>query len=321
MPYVTREQIEAAKRMDLLTYLQAYEPDELVRFSGDVYATRTHDSLKISNGKWCWWSCGIGGRSALDYLIKVRGMALPDAVNRINGQAVVIPPARSIKAVQDEQKMLLLPERNENNNRVISYLTRRGIHRSIIDYCLQTERLYESREHHNAVFVGYDSQGVPRYGMRRGTNGSRFMGDVAGSDKRYSFSIPAREGNRSLHLFESAIDLLSFGTLELLADKDWREGHCLSLAGVYRPKKVIGESAPSAALMQYLKVYPLINVITLHLDNDAPGQLTAEAIRVNLKDSYDIENNPPLEGKDFNEMLQIRLGIQNSDKLHRCLER
>ncbi len=30
-------------------------------------------SLKISNGKWIWWSRGIGGRSALDYLIKVKG--------------------------------------------------------------------------------------------------------------------------------------------------------------------------------------------------------------------------------------------------------
>lgn len=49
MPYVTPEQIERAKQMDLLTYLQYYEPQELVRFSGNVYTTRTHDSLKISN--------------------------------------------------------------------------------------------------------------------------------------------------------------------------------------------------------------------------------------------------------------------------------
>ena len=38
MPYVTPEQIERAKQMDLLTYLQYYEPpQELVRFSGNVY--------------------------------------------------------------------------------------------------------------------------------------------------------------------------------------------------------------------------------------------------------------------------------------------
>lgn len=41
--------------VELLTYLQDCEPEELVRFSGQTYRTHTHDSLKISNGK------GIGG--------------------------------------------------------------------------------------------------------------------------------------------------------------------------------------------------------------------------------------------------------------------
>ena len=71
MPFIAPELIIQAKQMDLLTYLRNYEPYELVRFSGNTYCTRTHDSLKISNGKWIWWSRGIGGRSALDYLIIV----------------------------------------------------------------------------------------------------------------------------------------------------------------------------------------------------------------------------------------------------------
>lgn len=74
MPYIAPEVITEAKRMDLLTYLREYEPGELVKFSSNTYTTRTHDSLKISNGKWMWWSRGIGGKSALDYLIKVRGL-------------------------------------------------------------------------------------------------------------------------------------------------------------------------------------------------------------------------------------------------------
>ena len=71
MGYVTREMIDRAKEMDLLTYLQTYEPQELVHFGSSTYCTREHDSLKISNGKWCWFSRGIGGKTALDYLIKV----------------------------------------------------------------------------------------------------------------------------------------------------------------------------------------------------------------------------------------------------------
>lgn len=67
MRYIAAEDIAKAKEMDLLTYLRNYEPQELVHVSGNTYCTREHDSLRISNGKWCWFSQGIGGRSALDY--------------------------------------------------------------------------------------------------------------------------------------------------------------------------------------------------------------------------------------------------------------
>ena len=73
MPYLSKEQIAAAREMDLMTYLRRFEPQELVHIGGDTYATRTHDSLKISNGKWCWWSRNIGGTNALDYLTRVIG--------------------------------------------------------------------------------------------------------------------------------------------------------------------------------------------------------------------------------------------------------
>lgn len=307
MPYVTREQIEAAKRMDLLTYLQTYEPDELVHFSGNVYSTRTHDSLKISNGRWCWWSRGIGGRSALDYLIKVRGMSLPEAVMRINGQAAAVPPAHKPKQTTADPKQLLLPERNGNNDRVIAYLVGRGISRGIVEFCIRSGRLYESREHHNAVFVGYDQQGVPKCGSLRGTSGRRFMGDVRGSDKRYSFSISPKGNSEKLHLFESAIDLLSFSTLELLVGRDWQREHYLSLAGVYKPRRNIDESPLPMALTQYLIDYPQINIISLHLDNDEPGKLAARAIMAKMMDKHVVEFCPSYRGKDYNEMLQMRL--------------
>ena len=67
MPYIPPEVVARAREMDLLTYLRTYEPQELVHFGGSTYCTREHDSLKISNGKWCWFSRGIGGYSALDY--------------------------------------------------------------------------------------------------------------------------------------------------------------------------------------------------------------------------------------------------------------
>jgi len=317
MPYVAPEQIKRAKQMDLLTYLQHYEPQELVHFSGNVYTTRSHDSLKISNGRWCWWSRGIGGRSALDYLIKVRGMKLPEAVMRIDGQTAVVSSVPSKAREPVDPRRLLLPDKNKSNDRVVAYLKGRGIHGTLIDYCLQTGRLYESRHRHNAVFVGFDSQGVPRYGALRGTSGSRFMGDVSGSDKRLSFSIPTRDISTKLHLFESAIDLLSYGTLELLSGRDWRRENCLSLAGIYRPKKNIEESTPPAALMQYLKDYPQISEIALHLDNDAPGRLAAETIKTILSPTYTVLDEPPKRGRDYNDYLRMVLRIRQPNRMEK----
>ena len=94
MPYISPEVILEAKQIDLLTYLKACEPSQLVRVSGNTYCTKEHDSLKISNGKWMWWSRGIGGKTALDYLIKVQGYSFLEAVQAILGNTTVAYPAR-----------------------------------------------------------------------------------------------------------------------------------------------------------------------------------------------------------------------------------
>ena len=73
-PYVQIDPdvLERVRQIDLLSYLREFEPSNLVKVKGtsNVYCTAEHDSLKISNGKWYWWSRGFGGYSALDYLIK-----------------------------------------------------------------------------------------------------------------------------------------------------------------------------------------------------------------------------------------------------------
>ena len=60
--------------------------------------------------------------------------------------------------------------------------------------------------YHNVVFVGQDTDGKARYANLRGI-GTDFKGEANGSDKRFSFSIPAMNSD-TVHLFESAVDLL-----------------------------------------------------------------------------------------------------------------
>lgn len=305
MSYVSKEQIERAKQLDLLTYLQCFEPYELVRCSRNAYSTRSHDSLKISNGKWFWWSSGIGGRSALDYLIKVRGMSFPDAVLQIDGNPPVhMAPATPAIQQDGSNARLELPEPYETSNRVAAYLSKRGISRDVIDFCLNSGRLYESRMYHNAVFVGFDLTGDPRYAAIRGTTKTRYMGEALGSDKRYSFAIPADDNGTELHLFESAIDLLSYCTLETIAGRDWRQSHQLSLAGIYSPKENKDEGVAPAALTHYLQSYPEVERIVLHLDNDEPGRSATMMIQQLLGPTYAISDEPPI-GKDVNDDLKV----------------
>lgn len=310
MTYYSREVIQKVKKIDLLTYLKNYEPDELVHFSKDTYTTRTHDSLKISNGMWYWFSQGKGGKSALDYLIIVRDYNFLQAVETILGSVSQAPP----ELYKSSKKLVLdrpnLPKKAPNNDKVKSYLISRGIDEDIIQECIDNDLIYQQFPNNNVVFVGYDSNKIARYAMFRGTNSSNFKGEVNGSHKAFSFQLEALESNDRVHLFESAIDLLSYATLMKLEGKEWYNESLLSLAGVYKPAENIEESKIPLALNYYLNQHPNVKKIYLHLDNDKAGRESTEAIKYLLKDRYEIIDDPPKIGKDINDFLCRKLKIR-----------
>ena len=307
--WIPRDTVARVKRLDLLAYLERYDPHELVRVSRDVYATRTHDSLKISNGKWCWWSQGIGGRSALDYLIKVRGMGFQEAVLHLMGCMEQMPdlsPPLGQPATRKTPLPFRLPPRNQDNRRILAYLTGRGIALPLLQACIRAGMLYEDKRH-NCVFVGFDEKSIPRYGfIRSSAPNSTFLRDVNGSDKRYSFCIAAKSPSDTLHLYESAIDLLSYITLEMESREEWQHVSYLSLSGVYAPAK--DNPGLPAALEQYLRIHPKVRKITLCLDNDRGGHLAAEAIQERLPASFFVQTHFPIS-KDYNAQLMANKGL------------
>lgn len=320
MPFIPPEEVARAKEIDLYSYLRANEPQELVHFGGSTYCTREHDSLKISNGKWYWFSRGIGGRSALDYLIKVKEIPFTEAVSMILGKAAMLPPMKAEPA-SPKPKTLVLPPRSSGNTQAVSYLMGRGIDKEVIDFCIQTGRLYESAPYHNVVFVGMDAGGKAKYASLRGT-GSDFKGEASGSDKHFSFSIPSKSESDVLHLFESAIDLLSYATLCKQEGINWQRDHLLSLAGVCRPKSEPQESTMPMALTQYLKDHSGIRRIVLRLDNDYTGRLAAQTLHSMLQEDYSVSFRPPPKGaKDVNEYLCQRMGLAPNKKHERTYER
>lgn len=307
MPYINPEVIQKARRVDLLDYLRANEPYELVRISGNLYTTKTHDSLKISNGKWMWWSRGIGGVNALDYLVKVKGMSFMEAVECLSERllASYTPPPPVPKT---EKKILCLPEQNKDNRRVWAYLRSRGIEKEVLWHCIDNGLLYESLPHHNAVFVGYDEAGRPRYGAYRASNKNRIMGECAGSDKAFAFRIYG-DDTGEVHVFESAIDLLSFASWCVLRGIDWEEMTLLSLGGVAPSSSGSEGKRVPAALKNYLDQMPGTGQIILHLDNDEAGRLATKQIMEALEERYEVIDDPAPRGKDFNDFLCMEKGI------------
>ena len=293
--------------MDLLTYLRRFEPEELVHIGGNTYATRTHDSLKISNGKWCWWSRNIGGTTALDYLTRVEGFSFLDAVQRILGELPRVP-TKSEPTAPLPKTEFSLPPKHADNRRVFSYLRGRGIDPEIINHCIKHGLLYESAQHHNCVFVGFAGD-RPAYAMQRGTlQERRFVGEVAGSDKRYSFAVPMTPGDSpTLCVFESAIDALSYLMLLKQRGRDWRKANTLSLGGVGKEDRQL-----PPALSRYLKAAPHITRVVLCLDNDAPGRTSAVLLRELLR-GYEVIDRPPVRGKDYNDLLRYRRDAQRGE--------
>ena len=305
MPYYTEKQIDQARSIDLLTYLQSFEPTELVHVRGNTYCTREHDSLKISNGKWMWWSRGFGGNSALDYLIKVKGMQFMDAMKILTKEGTDLHDTDakiSRKPDCDVKRKLLLPDKSETNFEVIRYLTSRGIDSDVIKACIDEGLLYESLPYHNCIFVGFDETGNAAYAFYRATTGERLMGEAAGSDKRYSFRID-RAGS-TLHVFESAIDLLSYATIMKMRTDEWRAEPMLSLGGVYAPSTNNKQTKLPIALQNMTHNQTQINTIALHLDNDYAGRSATRSISEQLGNKYIVRDEPPAYGKDCNDYLQ-----------------
>ena len=314
MPYIPPEIVAEARQIDLLTYLKNYEPYELVEVCRNTYTTKSHDSLKISNGLWYWFTKGVGGKSAIDYLIKVRNYTFINAVQTVLGNVKIQAPIQYKQQEKDKEKHLKIPIKAVNNDRAINYLLSRGIDKDIINYCVENKLLYQEEKTNNVVFIGYNNDNIPSYAFCRATNQERFMREATGSNKRYSFKIKADKENNIVHLFESSIDLLSYATLLHLENKNWRAENLLSLGGIYSSKYDVEKTKIPVSLTEFLEKNPNVNEIHLHLDRDLAGRNASSFFQQVLSEKYKIFDDTIPFGKDVNEYLCLKTGIKKFEK-------
>ena len=137
------------------------------------------------------------------------------------------------------------------------------------------------------------------------------MRDATGSDKKYSFRLLSNVPNTTLHVFESSIDLLSYATILKYKGIDYKKENLIALAGIYQPAKVIEQSKIPIAIDCYLKEHTNCKNIVLHFDNDNAGRNATKAIQIVMPKDYIVVDCPVPYGKDINDFLCYKLGLQN----------
>ena len=291
--YIPPPILDELKKVDLVTYFRTIMPYELVKASANEYTTKTHDSLRMSNGLWNWCSRGFGGRNAIDYLMKTEQLEFNDAANLLLKQLQNKVPTIDQQPVKTKERHIIIPEKNTASDNVISYLKSRGIDEEIIKECIEKKLIYEEKHYHNAVFVGYDEFGNIKYAGCRSTNETIFKQDATGSDKSYSFRLESNTKTDTIYIFEGAIDALSYATFLKLYGMDYKAKTLISLAGIYQPASDISKSKIPLAIQRYLDKHPETKNIFLCFDNDKAGRKASKALQIVLADKYTVVIKPP----------------------------
>lgn len=304
MPYIafTEEEKQLANSVDLEQFLRMR--GETLERAGREYkliyhdGSGRHDSITIRGSTWFDHKNQVGG-GAIRFMRYFYDLDFQTAVHTLLGRSASgfcrSPPKADVR--KESPKEFQLPEKNTDMHRVYAYLIKqRFIAPEIITHFAKQHTLYEDKEHHNAVFVGTDENGVPKQAHKRSTNsfGKTFRITCEGSDTRYSFAHFGK--SNKLFVFEAPIDLLSYLTLN---PEKWEQNSYIAMNGVYEN-----------AVLTSLKTHSNLNEIVLCTDNDEGGIDAVQRLTDILKEhGYTHITTDTPQYKDWNECLKARHGV------------
>lgn len=286
------EQIQRAADTDLVDFLR--KNGQQVKRVGTEYEWMDgEETVSIKDNLWFHQYERVGG-TTISFVEKYFGLNFRDAVKLILNEDGTEESSYINKKAQQKTKPITqiefrLPESNNNMRRTFGYLINtRGIDSTILRIFAHNGLLYETKAHHNAVFVGKDKFGEPKHAhLRSTTSKHRWRGNQMGSDTRFSFNWRGKDN--TVFVFEAPIDMLSYISMY---PRNWYDNNYIAAC-----------SLSSQPLMQMLKDNPNLDHIYICYDNDGPGQKAAQQLCGQLKaDGYKAEILVP-SLKDWNEDL------------------
>lgn len=283
--HFTKEQREQARCTDLAQFLISH--GEKVKKAGSEYEWFDGSQKVTIRGNLWYHQYEQKGGDAVDFVRRFYNKDYAEAVqmllNNCGGQIITSP------SIEKSHKPFELPPRNDRMSRVFSYLLlTRCIDKDVLYEFVRRKMVYESADYHNAVFVGYDSNGKPRHAHKRGTVTSNpYKENVAGSQPGFSFHWHGTSDK--MFLFEAPIDMLSYISMH---KENWQEHSYAASCSV-----------SDRVLFQCLKDNPNIKNVFLCFDNDKAGQTANKRIADKLN-SMNIQNEILIPNyKDWNEDL------------------
>lgn len=316
--YYSKDEMEKLKDkanvVNLCDYLRTHGVELIPK--GREFCTSEHDSLSISPEKNIWRQYSqvnprtgkVLSGDAISYLQRFMHMTFLEATNELikfgygNSAVNEFDQTRIVKpSIEKKDKLkdpVKLPEKESGTwKQLFGYLCKsRCLDKEIVQECVNNKTIYLASGHHNAVFVRYDDNDIPRYATQRGTlTDKSFKCDCGSeSDKSFGWLMKGNENSSLLYVFESPIDALSCATFEKKKGIDYHKNSKLSLGGLW-----------DGALERYLKSNPKIHNICFCLDSDEPGNKAANQYLEKYKaKGFNVTRFEPNYGKDINDMLK-----------------
>ena len=136
----TEEQITRANQTNLVSFLNA-QGEQLVK-SGREYRWKKHDSVTVSGNRWYRHSQGRGGYP-VDFVMEFYNATFPEAVKMLTGEEGEGRNSTCPAPSPDFR----LPEKEENNDRIIRYLTEnRGIEKNMVEEWIGSGDKFETKK-------------------------------------------------------------------------------------------------------------------------------------------------------------------------------
>ncbi|MBC2057983.1 DUF3991 domain-containing protein [Listeria booriae] len=332
--YYTEEQVEEARRTDILAYLtnrgESFEPD-----SRKLVRHQSHNSLliDIEERKAHWNSRDIHTKNPVDFAMAFYDLSYPEALHDVIQMGVGAPipehkvmPKRPFDYERDVKEMTFYA-------RARNYLVKeRALYPALVDRMLE-RGLIAQDSRSNVVFkwrdptviggkglIGANLQGTRPMPLEKRLKPDRpyFKSELEGSQEGHGFFFDVGQKPDKLVVCESPIDAISYASYYLQkGDASVLNSRFLSIGGVKSDIVIKNHIILTALVRSYEENANKDNAVApiiLAMDRDQGGLAFCERFEARAEENFYfghslkdvLKRDLPVEGfgKDWNEVLQ-----------------